>query len=174
MIEVTSPENSGSALICQAAGGMSLDEAAKRYVGWMPARGITVESNSKVIYNGLDGRHVKGRLSLAGCGSAIPTELYIISTQESVLSVEVRSAEASSMINQVMSWIEFKNVGNPPRAGNEIASSGRGLFEYLGIGVVFAAVGYAVFNSISTRGKKMGNRSRWVTDREPQAEFGID
>ncbi len=79
----------------------------------MPMRGFTIASTAKVIHNGHEGRHIKGHLSLAGRPNTIPVEVYIIMTQECILSVEVVGTKATSIINDVLSWIAFKPVKEP-------------------------------------------------------------
>jgi hypothetical protein len=115
MIRLLSPGKDGSVSIREMKLAMSLDEAVKGYVRGMPMRGFTIESTAEVIQDGHEGRHIKGYLSLAGSPNTIPVEVYIIMTQESILSVEVVSTKAPSMITDVLSWIIFKPVTDPPK-----------------------------------------------------------
>jgi hypothetical protein len=115
MIRLLSPDKDGSASIGQMKVAISLDEAAQSYSRGMPMRGFAVESTAKVIQNGHEGRHVKGYLSLAGNPTRIPVAVYIMMTKECILSVEVVSTKAPTMINDVMSWIIFKSVTDPPK-----------------------------------------------------------
>ncbi len=78
-------------------------------------RGFTIESTAKVIQNGHEGRYIKGYLSLAGNPNKIPVAVYIIMTQECILSVEVVSTKAPTMINDVLGWIIFKPVNDLPK-----------------------------------------------------------
>ena len=102
-------------LLAEMKVAMSLDEAAKSYARGMPMRGFTIESTAKVNQNGHEGRHIKGYLSLAGSPNTIPVEVYIIMTQECILSVEVVGTKAPSMVNDVLSWITFKPVTDPSK-----------------------------------------------------------
>ncbi len=115
MIRLVSPNKDGSASIGEMKVDVSLDEAAKSYARGMPMRGFTIDSTAKVIQNGHEGRHIKGHLSLAGRPDTIPVEVYMILTQECILSVEVVGKNATSMINDVLSWIAFKPVKGPPK-----------------------------------------------------------
>jgi hypothetical protein len=115
MIRLLPPGKDGSVSIGEMKVDVSLDEAVKSYARGMPMRGFTIESTGKVIQNGHEGRHFKGHLSLAGSPNTIPVEVYIIITQECILSVEVVGAKAPSMINDVLSWIAFKPVTDPPK-----------------------------------------------------------
>ena len=113
MIRLLSPGKDGSASIGQMKVAISLDEAAKSYAYGMPMRGFTIESTAKVIQDGYEGRHFKGYLSLAANPNKIPVAVYIIMTQECILSLEVVGTKAPSMINDVLSWITFKPVTDP-------------------------------------------------------------
>ena len=115
MIRLLAPGKDRSAFIGEMKVGVSLDEAAKSYVRGMPMRGFTIESTAKVIQNGHEGTHIKGNLSLAGSPNTIPVEVYIIITQECILSVEVVGTKAPSMINDVLNWITFKPVTEPSK-----------------------------------------------------------
>jgi hypothetical protein len=115
MIRLSSPGKDGSASIGEMKVIVSLGEAAKSYARGMPMRGFTIQSTAKVIHRGHEGRHIKGYLSLAGIPKTIPVEVYMIMTQECILSVEVVGARAPSMINDVLSWITFKPVTDPSK-----------------------------------------------------------
>lgn len=78
-------------------------------------RGFVIESTAKVIQNGHEVRHIKGHLSIAGNPNKIPVAVYIILTPECILSVEVVSTKAPTMINDVLSWIVFKRVTEPAK-----------------------------------------------------------
>ena len=115
MIRLLSPGKDGSASIGEIKVIVSLDEAAKGFARGMPMRGFTIQSTTKLIHHGHEGRHIKGYLSLAGIPKTIPVEVYLMMTQECILSVEVVGTKAPSMINDVVSWITFKPVTDPSR-----------------------------------------------------------
>lgn len=110
MIRLLSPGKDGAASIGEMKLTMSLDDAAKSYARGMPMRGFTIESTAKVSQSGHEGRHIRGYLSLAGSPDRIPVEVYILMTQECILSVEVVGPKAPSVMNDVLSWIVFKPV----------------------------------------------------------------
>lgn len=113
MIRLLSPNKDGSASIAEMRVDVSLDEAARSHARGMPMRGFTITSTARVIQNGHEGRHIKGHLSLAGRPDTIPVEVYMMMTPECILSIEVVGAKATSMINDVLSWIAFKPVKGP-------------------------------------------------------------
>lgn len=146
MIRLVPPGKDGTASISEMKVVTSLDEAAKRYVRGMPMRGIAIDSAANVIQNGHEGKHVKGHLAPAGNSQTFPVEVYIIMTQECILSVEVISKEASPMINEVLSWIEFQTAAVSSKDSNTHGSAGRRFWLYLGMSVFFMVVGYAVYH----------------------------
>jgi hypothetical protein len=158
MIRLVPPSKDGTASISEMKAIVSLNEAAKSYIRGMPMRGITIDSTADVIQNGLEGRHIKGHLSLAGREITFPFEAYILMAGDCILSVEVVSAEASSLINEVLSWIDFQAAVVPSKAPDANGASGRSLWEYLGIVVVLLAIGYAIFNSKRTSKKRSDNK----------------
>jgi hypothetical protein len=115
MIRLLPPNKDGAASIAEMRVDVSLDEAAKSYARGMPMRGYTIESTAKVVHSGHEGRHIKGHMSLAGSPNTTPVEVYIIITPECILSIEVVGTKATSMINDVLSWIAFKPVKGPSK-----------------------------------------------------------
>lgn len=158
MIRLMPPGKAGTVSISEMKVLMSLDEATKTYVRGMPMRGITMETTTGVVLKGHEGKHIKGRLSFSQPPVTIPVEVYIIMTQECILSVEVQSTEASSMINEVLSWIEFQTGAISSKVPDKNATAGRSFWEYLGMGVVLFAAGYAIF-SFKLHSKKKSKSS---------------
>ena len=154
MIRLSPPSKIGAASISEMEAVMSLDEASKSYVYGMPMRGITVESTANVTQNGHEGKHLKGYISLAGSSNTFPVETYIIMAPECILSIEVIGPEASSMINEVLSWIDFQKTGVSTKKPKAKESSGRSIWEYVSMAMILVAACYAIFSSVNSRRKK--------------------
>jgi hypothetical protein len=118
MMRLLPPGKSGTVSIGEMKAAVSLDEAAKRYARGIPMRGVTIDSTTPVTLQGHEGRHIKGHRSVGASTSTVPVEVYIIMTPESILSVEVISHDASSMINDVLTWIDFQAPASPSKASN--------------------------------------------------------
>lgn len=159
MFRLMPPSKSGTVSISEMKVLMSLDEAAKTYARGMPMRGITIDSATGVVLKGHEGKHIKAHLSFSQPPLTIPVEIYIIMTQKFILIVEVQSTEASSMINEVLSWIDFQADAAPAKEPDANGTAGRSFWEYAGIGVVLLALGYAIFNSKFTHKKRPDNKS---------------
>jgi hypothetical protein len=84
----------------------------------------------------------------------IPVEVYILVTDQTILAIEVTSSDASSLIKEVLSWIELQPAALPSKAEKNQGSTGPSLMENLGMALVFGALGYAIFQSISNRSKR--------------------
>ena len=159
MIRLIPPTEDGTASISEMKPLMSLDEATKSYVRGMPMRGISVDATSNVSQNGHDGRRIKGHMSLAGRDITFPVEAFILETEDCILTVEVISKDASSMLNEVLSWIDFQAEPLPAKAPDANGTAGRSFWEYVGIGVVLLAVGYAICNSKFTHKRRSDNNA---------------
>jgi hypothetical protein len=157
MIRLIPPTKDGTASISEMKPLISLDEAAKTYIRAMSVRGITVDSTSNVSQNGHEGRRIKGHMSFADRDITFPVEAFILETEDCILSVEVISKSASSMLNEILSWIDFQADAVPAKARDTSGTARRSFWEYVGFGVVLMAVGYAIFNSKFTRNKRSDN-----------------
>jgi hypothetical protein len=160
MIRVLAPSGDAEASISEMEVVMSLDEAAESYVRGMAKRGFELQATSAVTHRGHESRHIKGELPLPDSDDKIPIEAYIILTPDSMLSAGVTGSGASSTIEEVLSWIQLPNAVSPSKTTSAAATEGRSIWEYLGMGAVFAAVGYAIVNALSSRKKNRDNKSR--------------
>jgi hypothetical protein len=147
MVRLIPPTKDGTVSISQMKPLMSLDEAAKSYIRGMPMRGFAVESSSNVSQSGHEGKRIIGHMSFADRDITFPVEVFILKTEDCILSVEVISKDASSMLNEVLSWIDLQAVPLPAEAPDAKRPTGRSFWEYVGIGAVLLAVGYAIFDS---------------------------
>ncbi|MCW1883738.1 hypothetical protein OKA04_03295 [Luteolibacter flavescens] len=154
MIQVVSPSGDAQASFTEMEVVMSLDEAAEGYVRGMAKGGFQHETTSKVMHEGYESRHIKGVIPIPSSEDKIPVESYIILTQDSMVSAGVTGADASTTINDVLNWIQLPAAAVTPEIEGATKTSGRSFWEYVGSGVVFAAVGYALFAAISSRKTK--------------------
>lgn len=154
MIRVLAPNGDAEVSINELEIVMSLDEAAESFVRGAAKRGFRHSSTSTVTHEGHESRHITGILPLPDSDEELPVEAYVILAPDSMLSAGVTGLGASSKITEVLAWIELPPTGAPPTAEADTATTGRSLWEYLGMGVVFAAVAYAVVNAISRKNKK--------------------
>lgn len=154
MIRLIPPIKDGTVSISEMKPIMSLDEAVERYIRGMPMRGISVDSTSNLSQNGHQGRLIKGHMSFAGHEITFPAEAFILVTEDCILSVEVNGKNASSMLNEVLGWIDFQDDAVPSKVRDAGGTAGRSFWEYVGIGIVLLAVGYAIFNSRFTHNKR--------------------
>ncbi|MFT3992343.1 MAG: hypothetical protein QM680_13140 [Luteolibacter sp.] len=164
MVRVLAPDGNAEVSINDMEILMSLDEAAESFVRGAAKRGFKHSSTSTVEYKEHEGRHITGILPLPDGGGDLPIEAYIIRTPDSMMTASVIGLDASSKINEVLGWIKLPVGGTTTAAKVEVANVGRSLWEYLGIGVVFAAVVYAIINSKSRKKQKgeqadAGNRA---------------
>ena len=158
MIRVLAPTEDAEVSINEMEIVMSMDEAAESFVRGAAKRGFTHASTSKVAHDGHEARHITGVLPLPGSDEELPIEAYVILAPDSMLTVAVTGQEASLKINDVLGWIELPTAGATPPTEADVASTGRSLWEYLGMGLVFAAVAYAVINAKSRKNKKENNK----------------
>jgi hypothetical protein len=158
MIRLGRPGILGVVDIAEMEVGIPLDEAAKRYVRGMPMRGMTVESTSNVSQRGHEARRIRGILTVrvAGRQNSFPVEVFLIMTQECILSVEAVGEDATSTMNEVLSWIAFQSATAPSKASDTKGGEGRSNWEYIGMSIVLVAVAYAILKSTSLRRKKRG------------------
>lgn len=148
MIRLTPPTKDGHASIGEMEPLMSLDEAVRRYVRGMPMRGITIESTAIASLDGREGRRIKGHRSLVALDIKLPVEVFLFKTEECIFSVEVYSKnDAASMMNEVLSWVDFQADAAPADKPDDKEPAGRSFWEYAGIGMVLAALAYAIFGS---------------------------
>jgi hypothetical protein len=152
MLRLIPPTKVGGVSVHEMKPLLSLDEAAKTYVRGMPMRGIVVEATGDIVLDGHQGKSIQGHMNLAGADTVFPVEVRLFVTQESILGVEAVGKEAPTMINEVLSWIEFPPAVTPSKAPDRDGKAGRSFWEYLGIGAVLLALVYAVYDSkVSTK-----------------------
>ncbi len=166
MVRVLAPNEDFEVSINEMEIVMSLDEAAESFMRGADKRGFRHSSTSEVTHNGYEGRHIIGVLPLLEGTEELSIETYIILAPDSMLTVGVTGHEASSQINSVLDWIELPTMEATLETEADAVSKGRSLWEYLGIGLVLAAVGYAVVNANSRKNKKE-NKSEMATPRKP-------
>ena len=158
IIQVVSPSEDAEVSLSEMDLVMSLDEAAESYVRGMAKKGFQHKTTFNVMHKGYEGKHITGELQLPGIENLIPVSAYIIFTQDRMISAGVVGAEAPSLIDQVLGWIEFPPAAVPLEPLVVKGDSGRSFWEYLGMVSVAGAVGYAISNSIYSR-KKQDNKT---------------
>jgi hypothetical protein len=163
MIRVSAPSGDAEVWISEMEVVMSLDEAAESYVRGMAKRGFEHQITSTVTHNGHEGRHIKGEITLPDNDDKIPVEAYLVLTPDSLMSAAVTGPRASSTINEVLGWIQTPTAVAPPKTTGAAATEGRSFWEILGMGAVFAAVGYAVVNAISSGKRKRDIQTRMAS-----------
>jgi hypothetical protein len=154
MIRVLAPAEDAEVSINEMEIVMSMDEAAESFIRGATKRGFRHSSTSKLTHNDHEARHITGTLKLPEGDEELPIEAYIILGPDSMMTVSVTGQKASSMINDVLTWIELPTAETTPTTEPEVATTGRSLWEYLGMGLVIAAVAYAVINANSHKKKK--------------------
>lgn len=168
MVRALAPDGDVEASINDMEIVMSLDEAAESFVRGAAKRGFKHSTTSTVEHEGHEGRHIKGILPLPDNGGDLPIEAYIVRTPASMMTASVTGLDASSKIHEVLGWIKFPVAGMTTATKVEAVSAGRSLWEYLGIGVVFAAVAYAVINA-QFRKKQKGEQGGAGNPAKPGA-----
>ena len=163
LTKVISPDGNAEASISEMEIVMSLDEAAVSYVRGAAKGGFQHSATTTLMVEGYESRHITGTFPFPDSESEIPVEAYIILTQDTMMSIGVTGLDSSSQIKEVLGWIQFPVVDTAPTGGKSDVATGRSLWEYLGMGIVFAAIAYVIINAKSSREKPKENKTSHST-----------
>jgi len=152
VVKVLSPEQDSEVMISEMDIVMSMDEAEASHIREASKGGYKHISTAGITKLGLTGKQISGEFKSESGNEAIKAEALILLASDSMIMINVTGANTTALLSEVLTWIEIPEESSEVNA-EATSKSGRSLFEYIGIGIVLAAIGYAVF------GKKLKSKS---------------
>ena len=154
ILKLVSPEQDSEVSITEMDVVMSISDAEASFIRGASRGGYKHISTSDVTKLGFTGKHLVGEFIVEDGGEPIFSETFILLTPDSMISLGVTGDKAGDLLPEVLNWIEVPQSSSSVHVEEEVTRPrGRSPFEYIGIGLVCVAVGYAIF------GKKFKSKS---------------
>ncbi len=146
LVKVLSPEQNSEVMISEMDIVMSMDEAEASHIRGASKGGYKHISTTGVTKLGLTGKQITGEFKSENSNEAIKAEALILLASDSMIMINVTGANTTALLSEVLTWIEIPEESSELNA-KAAPESSRSLFEYIGMGIVLVAIGYAVFGS---------------------------
>ena len=158
LVKVLSPEGDAEVSISEMEITKSLDESVTGFVEGAAKGGFQHDSTTSQSLHGYQSRHVSGTFAIPNGGGELSCEAYLVQTQDAIVSIGVTGLNTSARMDEVIGWIRFPAVDEPQSRRIEAIRTHRSFWEYLGMGVVYAAIAYAIINAKRSKKIKKGEQ----------------
>ena len=151
VVKLLSPQQNSEVMVSEVDIVMSMDEAEASHIRGASKGGYKHISTTEVTKLGFTGKKITGEFKTESSNEVIKAETLILLTSDSMIMIGVTGANTKALLSEVLTWIKFSEE-SPDVSSSEVnveatLKSGRSFFEYIGMGIVLVAIGYAIFGN---------------------------